>query len=97
MIYSLEDDARLEYSRLLWKNPEGHRRLLYVWEHLDHPHRESFAAQREMVTGLLECADPAEYVKAFPDWSLRTMTREIPAVIGSLWSESAHKTNSSQT
>lgn len=90
MIYSLDDDTRLQYGRLIWRNPVGRRRLLYVWEHADHPHRETFAAQREMVLGLLECADPFEYLKGFPGWSLRTMTREIPAVIWSLWDESAN-------
>jgi len=89
MTYSLDDDARLEYGRLLWRNPEGRRRLLYVWEHPDHPHRETFARQREMIVRLLECPDPIQYVKAFPQWSLRTMTREIPPIIGSLWMESA--------
>ncbi len=89
MNYSLEDDARLEYSRLIWKNKEGRRRLLFVWEHPDHPHAQRFAAQRELIIGLLECANPMEYVKHYPEWSLRAMTREIPAVIWSLWALSA--------
>jgi hypothetical protein len=92
MTYFIEDDARLEYGRLIWNNRRGRQRLLYVWEHPDHPHREIFAEQREMVVGLLECANPVEYIKGFPDWSLRTMTRQIPAVIWSLWEESASPT-----
>ena len=34
LAYGLEDDARLHYSRILWKNPQYRHRLLYVWEHL---------------------------------------------------------------
>jgi hypothetical protein len=89
MIYDLEDKARLQYGRLLWRSPKFRRRLLFVWEHPEHPHRERFEAQRELIVGLLECPDPEAYVKQFPDWSLRTMTREIPSVIWSLWHESA--------
>ncbi len=58
MTYNLEDDARLEYSRLLWKSRKYRQRLLYVWEHPEHPHRERFANQRALIVGLLECSDP---------------------------------------
>lgn len=86
---SLEDESRLQYSRILWRNPRTRRRLLYVWEHPDHPHRERFEENRALVVGLLEHKDPAAYVAAVGGtWSLRTMTREIPSVIWSLWDES---------
>jgi hypothetical protein len=87
MIYGLEDDARLDYGRLLWKSPKGRRRLLYIWEHQDHPHRERFRQYRDLIVGLLECPDPKAYAAAHKDWSLRMMVREIPAIIWSLWRE----------
>jgi len=85
----LEDAARLQYSRILWRNPRTRGRLLYVWEHPDHPHRERFQENRSLVVGLLEHADPVTYVAAAGGtWSLRTLTREIPCVIWDLWDES---------
>lgn len=91
--YDLDDLARLEYARLLWQNPRTRRRLLAVWEHPDHPHRERFAEYRSLVVGLLECEDPLRYVEALPagTWSLRTLTREIPCVIGSLWNQAGEE------
>lgn len=88
---TLEDHARLEYSRLFWKNPRLRKRLLHVWEHLEHPHRERFAEQRDLIEGLLECPDPKAYAAAQSGQSLRTLTREIPCVIWSLWDESKEK------
>jgi hypothetical protein len=85
LIYGLEDEARLDYGRMLWNSPRGRMRLLYIWNHPDHPHRDRFEQYREMVVGLLECPDPREYVAHYPEWSLRTMTREIPAIIWSIW------------
>lgn len=90
-LYDLEDHARLQYSRILWKNPGTRRRLLYVWEHPEHPHRERFDENRVLIEGLLECADPESYANVAEGgqkWSLRTLTREIPCVIWSLWDES---------
>jgi hypothetical protein len=86
----LEDEARLQYSRILWKNPRTRRRLLYVWEHSEHPHRERFEENRELIVGLLEKSDPQAYVDSLAPkkWSLRTLTREIPCVIWKLWDES---------
>jgi hypothetical protein len=77
--HSLEDEARLQYSR-----------ILYVWEHPGHPHRERFEENRDLVIGLLEGTDPQAYVESLAPkkWSLRTLTREIPAVIWEFWDES---------
>jgi hypothetical protein len=90
LAYDLEDLARLEYSRLLWRNPRTRRRLLYVWEHAGHPHRERFEENRALVEGLLECDEPQRYIDSLPGnaWSLRTLTREIPSTIWELWDES---------
>ncbi len=89
--YDLEDKARLHYARVLWQSPRTRPRLLHVWEHAGHPHRERFQEQRELVVGLLECPDPQRYVDGLPGetWSLRTLTREIPCMIWDLWDESA--------
>jgi hypothetical protein len=94
---NFEDEARLQYSRILWKNPRTRKRLLHVWEHPEHPHRERFEENRELVVGFLECDDPQVYVDSVAGsgkWSLRTLTREIPCVIWSLWDESAAVTGS---
>ena len=88
---SLEDEARLQYSRILWKNPRTRRRLLYVWEHPEHPHRDRFEDNRELVVGFLECENPQDYidtVAGHDQWSLRTLTREIPCVIWEFWYKS---------
>ena len=87
---SLDDAARLQYSRILWKNPRTRQRLLYVWEHPEHPHRERFEENRALVVGFLESDDPQAYVDALrpQTWSLRTLTREIPCVIWELWDDS---------
>ena len=89
--YDLEDLARLHYARVLWKSPRTRRRLLYVWEHAEHPHRERFEENRALVVGLLECEDPQRYVDGLPGglWSLRTLTREIPSMIWEWWDASA--------
>jgi hypothetical protein len=93
LVYDLEDAARLQYSRILWRTPENRARLLYVWEHPDHPHRERFEENRALIVGLLECPDPQLYVDGLPrgKWSLRTLTREIPAIIHEFWYESADR------
>lgn len=91
-VINYEDEALLHYSRLLWRNPRTRRRLLYVWEHPEHPHRERFEENRDLIVGFLECEDPQAYVDSVAGsatWSLRTLTREIPCVIWSLWDESA--------
>jgi hypothetical protein len=90
---SLEDAARLQYSRILWKGERTRRRLLSVWEHEEHPHRDRFQEHRQLVVGFLECEDPQAYVDALPKktWSLRTLTREIPCVIWDLWDASKEK------
>src|SRR5450631_3034572 len=87
---SLDDEARLQYSRILWRNPRTRSRLLYVWEHPEHPHRERFEENRALVVGLLEGENPQAYVDSLQPrkWSLRTLTREIPSVIWEFWDES---------
>ena len=84
---------RLQYSRILWKNPRTRRRLLYVWEHANHPHRERFEENRELIVRFLESENPHDFVESLPEkkWSVRTMTREIPCVIWELWDESKIK------
>jgi hypothetical protein len=84
---NFEDEARLQYSRILWKNPRTRRRLLHVWEH---PHRERFEENRELVVGFLEGAGPQVYVESLAPkkWSLRTLTREIRRVIWKFRDES---------
>jgi len=92
--YYSGDETRLQFAREMWKKPETRRRLLYVWEHPNHPHREHFEENRSLIEGLLECTEPQQYVDTVAGadkWSLRTLTREIPSVIWALWDESKGK------
>jgi hypothetical protein len=87
----LEDAARLQYPRILWKNPRTRRRLLYVWDRPDNPHRERFEENGELIVGCLECENPQAYVDSVAcgaKWSLRALTREIPCVIWEFWDDS---------
>ena len=86
---SLEDFARLDYGRLLWKNPAVRARLLAHWQDPRHPYRERFAARRELVEALLTA--PADRIDAIAEThhtSLRAALREIPPVFGHFWSDS---------
>jgi hypothetical protein len=87
----LEDATHLHYSRVLWKSPRTRRRLLYMWEHPDHPDREQFERNRSLVVGFLECEDTELYVDTVAGrdmWSVRSLTREIPRTMWQLWDES---------
>ena len=78
-----QDLARLEYGRLLWRNPSARRRLLRNWSSPDHPHAARFAENRELVEHVLSSS--SDYTLLDRDLrargqSLRTAAREIPPV-----------------
>ncbi len=85
-----EDEARLEYGRLLWKNPRIRERLLRHWTDPRHPYAERFIETwRPLVERILE-TDPAEDANLDAELrrqgaSLRTVVREIPPVFGSFY------------
>ncbi len=85
----LADFARLDYGRLLWKNPQARNRLLAHWTDPRHPHRERFLARRELIESMLEA--PLKELDAVAEHhgtSLRAAIREIPPVFGHFWADS---------
>jgi len=84
---SYQDLGRLEYGRLLWKNPASRARLLSHWKSPSHPHHARFAQKRALVERVLapSADDFALDVALRADGhSLRTVAREIPPVFGSI-------------
>jgi hypothetical protein len=83
-----DDLARLEYGRLLWRNPILRQRLLDHWSDSRHPYRERFLQHRELVDLILQTSESDESVEArlaTRGTTLRAMVREIPPVFGSFW------------
>ena len=84
-----QDEARLEYGRILWKNPQMRMRLVVHWTDQRHPYAERFQRYRSEVETLLE-SQPEE--DDFLDrelrrrgLSLRAVVKEIPPVFGSFF------------
>ena len=89
----LHDLARLEYGRLLWRNPRIRRKLAQHWSDERHPHHERFARFRKEVGALL-ASDPGEDDMLDKELrirglSLRILVREIPPVFGSFYNRRA--------
>ena len=85
----LEEYAKLEYGRLLWRVPAYRERLVRHWKDPRHPHAERFAEHEAAVTQLLEsekdsdAALDAELRRR--NSSLRAVVKEIPSVFGSFF------------
>jgi len=83
---SYEDQARLEYGRILWSNASARERVLRHWTSPSHPYHARFAEHRALVERVLaqgptdDAALDAD-LKAH-DHSLRSVVREIPPVLG---------------
>lgn len=85
-----DDWSRLQYGRILWKNPTARLRLLNHWTDERHPYRERFLNQyRALVERVLtadpECDEQLDAELQEEGHSLRTIVREIPPVFGSFW------------
>ena len=85
-----QDEARLEYGRLLWKRAHVRERLLRHWLDPRHPYAERFSqTYRPHVEKLLtSTADrDADLDRELQDagLSLRVLVREIPPVFGSFY------------
>jgi hypothetical protein len=83
-----DDVARLQYGRLLWRNPIFRRRLLTHWLDERHPYHERFAEQRTIIENLLTTTEPFEDVDKrlrSNGTSLRCVAREIPPIFGSFF------------
>ena len=84
---SYQDLGRLEYGRLLWRNPAARKRLLHHWTSPSHPHHARFARNRALVEMVLVSATQDSALDAAlrrKGHSLRTVAREIPPVFGSI-------------
>ncbi|NBV47389.1 MAG: hypothetical protein EBR86_17570 [Planctomycetia bacterium] len=81
------DEARLEYGRRFWADPEKRQRLLEHWLDERHPYHQRFAERwRPIVERVLQ-ANPADDDDLDRDLraeglSLRVVVREIPPVFG---------------
>jgi hypothetical protein len=83
----IQEYAKLEYGRLLWRVPAYRQRLLRHWRDARHPHAERFAEHEAEVTRVLD--SPKDSDRALDaelrqrNSSLRTVVKEIPSVFGS--------------
>lgn len=84
-----QEYAKLEYGRLLWRNPAYRARLLRHWRDARHPHAERFATHEADVCQILESPqDSDEKLDAElrqRNLSLRVVVKEIPSVFGSFF------------
>ena len=85
-----QDEARLEYGRLLWRNAAARARLLRHWTDPRHPYaerfQETFRPWIERVLSSTEDEDnrlDSELRDA--GLSLRVVVKEIPPVFGSFF------------
>ena len=84
-----QEYAKLEYGRMVWRDPEFRQRLLRHWKDPRHPHAERFAEHEADVRYILESPkdSDAELDAALRKrgLSLRTIVKEIPSVFGSFF------------
>jgi hypothetical protein len=86
----MHDQARLEYTRLLWRRPGARARLLRHWTDSRHPYAPRFQQEhRPSVERLLSASeqddDQLDAEFRAEGRSLRTVVREIPPVFGSFY------------
>ena len=90
--YPVYDDiSRLQYGRILWRNPATQERLIRHWLDERHPYRERFQEHRPLVEEVLESsASDKELDRSLRErnTSLRCVVREIPPVFGHFWKDS---------
>jgi hypothetical protein len=85
-----QDEARLEYGRLFWRNPARKERLLAHWQDERHPYRDRFMQKwKPLVERVLSASakndDELDRDLQSEGLSLRVVTKEIPPVFGSFW------------
>lgn len=85
----LEEYAKLEYGRLLWRVPAYRERLLGHWRDARHPHAERFAEREAEVMRVLESPKDSDAALDTElrqrNSSLRAVVKEIPSVFGSFF------------
>ncbi len=87
---TFQDEARLEYGRLLWHNADAKARLLRHWTDPRHPYAERFQEKfRPWIERLLsrseEDDDQLDTELRKAGLSLRVIVKEIPPVFGSFY------------
>jgi hypothetical protein len=84
-----QEYAKLEYGRLLWRNPVYRERLLRHWHDPRHPHADRFVEHEAEVSRILESPKGSdERLDAElrqRGLSLRVVVKEIPSVFGSFF------------
>ena len=84
-----QEYAKLEYGRLVWRNPEFCERLLRHWRGPRHPHAGRFAEHEAEVRHILESPKGSDNELAAElrqrNLSLRVVAKEIPSVFGSFF------------
>ncbi len=85
----LEEYAKLEYGRLLWRVPASRERLLRHWHDPRHPHAKRFAEHEAEVARILASPKDADARLDAElrqrNSSLRAVVKEIPSVFGSFF------------
>jgi hypothetical protein len=84
-----QEYAKLEYGRMVWRDPEFRQRLLRHWKDPRHPHAERFAEHEADVRYILESPKDSDaeldIVLRKRGLSLRAVVKEIPSVFGSFF------------
>ena len=85
----VEEYAKLEYGRLLWRVPACRERLLRHWHDPRHPHAERFAEHEAEVAHILASPKDSDLVLDAElrqrNSSLRAVVKEIPSVFVSFF------------
>lgn len=87
---TFQDEAKLEYGRLLWRNPAARDRLLRHWTDPRHPYAERFRKKFSPWIDLVlsqPAGDDRRLDAELRDagLSLRVVVKEIPPVFGSFY------------
>ena len=85
----VQEYAKLEYGRLLWRVPAYRQRLLRHWRDARHPHADRFLEHEAEVTKVLASAKDSDAALDAElrqrQSSLRAVVKEIPSVFGSFF------------
>ena len=85
----LQEYAKLEYVRLLWRVPACRERLLRHWRDARHPHAARFAEHQADVQEILDSPKGSDQELDAKlrgrNLSLRAVVKEIPSVFGSFF------------
>jgi hypothetical protein len=84
-----QEYAKLEYGRMVWRDPEFRERLMRHWKGPCHPHAERFVEHEANVRYILESPKDSDAVLDAAlrkrGSSLRAVVKEIPSVFGSFF------------